>query len=152
LPSPAPDRVITERLELRRVRADDLPFFLAMWSDEDVTATLGGTRDEAQVEAGLDAMVDHWDRRGFGNYVVVERARGEPVGWAGLRDMELGIEVLYAIRSTHWRQGIATEAARAVVEVARAIGLPALVCFTLVENVGSQKTMAAAGFTGWQEV
>jgi RimJ/RimL family protein N-acetyltransferase len=152
VPLPAPDTVRTERLELRRVRPADRAFFLAMWSDEDVTATLGGTRDEAQVQAGLDAMVEHWDRMGFGNYVVVDRGTGEPIGWAGLQDMDLGVEVLYAIASPQWRRGIATEAARAVVEVARSIGLPALVCFTLAENVGSQRTMAAAGFTGREEV
>jgi RimJ/RimL family protein N-acetyltransferase len=156
VPLPAPETVATARLELRRVRREDRPFLLAMWSDPVVTATLGGTRDEAQVDAGLDAMVDHWERRGFGNYVVHDRATGEPIGWAGLKETEVGgpggVEVLYAIESSHWRRGIATEAARAVVEVARSIGLAALVCFTLVENVGSQRTMAAAGFTGREEV
>ena len=44
----------------------------------DVTATLGGTRDDAQVQAGLDAMLDHWARRGFGNYLVYSRSTDEP--------------------------------------------------------------------------
>jgi RimJ/RimL family protein N-acetyltransferase len=153
---PAPDIVTTERLELRRIDAGAKPFLLAMWSDPDVTATLGGARDEAQVQAGLDAMLDHWERRGFGTYVVYDRATGEPIGWAGLKETSVGgtggVEVLYAIAATHWRQGIATEAARAVVEVARSIGLPALVCFTLADNAGSQRTMAAVGFTGREEV
>jgi RimJ/RimL family protein N-acetyltransferase len=108
------------------------------------------------VQAGLDAMIDHWARRGFGNYIVRDRATDEPIGWAGLKETELGgpggVEVLYAIAASRWRQGIATEAARAVVDVARELGLPALVCFTLVDNEGSQRTMAAAGFTGREEV
>jgi RimJ/RimL family protein N-acetyltransferase len=153
---PAPDTVTTERLVLRRVTPADRPFLLAMWSDPDVTATLGGRRDTAQVDAGLEAMVEHWVRRGFGNYVVHERATDEPIGWAGLKETETGgpdgVEVLYAIAASHWRQGIATEAARAVVDVAHDLDLTELVCFTLVENIGSQRTMAAAGFTGREEV
>jgi RimJ/RimL family protein N-acetyltransferase len=152
----APDTVTTERLVLRRVGPVDRPFLLAMWDDPDVTATLGGRRDEAQVQAGLDAMVDHWGRRGFGNYIVHDRATGEPVAWAGLKETDLGgpggVELLYAVAASRWRQGIAAEATRAVVEVAREIGLPELVCFTLVDNVGSQRTMAAAGFSGREEV
>ena len=152
----APDTVETERLVLRRVAPADLPFMLAMWDDPDVTATLGGRRAEPQVQAGLDAMVDHWARRGFGNYIVHDRTTDEPIGWAGLKETDLGgrggVEVLYAIAASHWRQGIATEAARAAVEVARGIGLPALVCYTLVDNLGSQRTMAAVGFTGREEV
>jgi RimJ/RimL family protein N-acetyltransferase len=154
--SPAPDIVTTERLELRRMHAGAKPFLLGMWSDPHVTATLGGPRDEPQVQAGLDATLDHWNRRGFGSYLVFERATGTPIGWAGLKETDVGgaggVEVLYAIAASHWRQGIATEAASAVVDVARSIGLPRLVCFTLVENIGSQRTMAAVGFTGREEV
>jgi RimJ/RimL family protein N-acetyltransferase len=153
---PAPDTVTTERLVLRRVGPVDRPFLVAMWDDPDVTATLGGRRDEAQVQAGLDAMVDHWERRGFGNYIVHDRETDESIGWAGLKETDLGgaggVEVLYAIAASHWRRGIGAEAARAVVEVALDIGLRSLVCFTLVDNIGSQRTMAAAGFTGREEV
>jgi RimJ/RimL family protein N-acetyltransferase len=152
----APDTVVTERLVLRRMTPAARPFLLAMWDDPDIAATLGGRRGPEQVQAGLDAMLDHWERRGFGTYLVGDRATDEPIGWAGLKETDLGgaggVEVLYAIAASHWRRGIATEAARAVVEVAREIGLPALVCFTLVDNVGSQRTMAAAGFTGREEV
>jgi [ribosomal protein S5]-alanine N-acetyltransferase len=153
---PAPDTVTTDRLVLRRVTPADRAFLLAMWSDAEVTKTLGGPREAEQVQAGLDAMVDHWARRGFGNYIVHDRRTDEPIGWAGLKETDVGgaggVEVLYAIAASHWRQGIATEAARAVVEVARGIGLPTLVCFTLADNEGSQRTMAAAGFSGREEV
>jgi RimJ/RimL family protein N-acetyltransferase len=153
----APDTFTTARLEGRRPGPEHEPFLLAMWSDPDVTATLGGTRDREQVGAGLAAMVDHWERRGFGNWILHDRATGEPVGWAGLKETELGgaggVEVLYAIAAGRWREGLATEAGRAVVAIARDdVGLTDLVCFTMTTNVASQATMRGIGFRGDERV
>jgi RimJ/RimL family protein N-acetyltransferase len=154
---PAPDTFTTAQLEGRRPAPEHEPFLLAMWSDPEVTATLGGTRDRDQVVAGLDAMIDHWERRGFGSWILFDRASGEPVGWAGLKETEVGgpggVELLYAIAASRWRQGLATEAGRAVVAIARDdVGLDALVCFTMVENIASQRTMRAVGFRGDERV
>jgi RimJ/RimL family protein N-acetyltransferase len=154
---PAPATFRTARLEGRRPSAEYEPFLVAMWSDPAVTATLGGMRDREQVAAGLDAMVDHWERRGFGSWILFDRASDEPVGWAGLKETEVGgvdgVELLYAITSARWREGLATEAGRAVVAIARdQVGLDALVCFTLVDNEASQRTMRGLGFRGDEPV
>lgn len=88
----APDTVTTDRLVLRRIRPADRSFLLTMWSDADVTRTLGGPRDADQVQAGLDAMADHWARRGFGNYIVRDRTTEErtmaAVGFLGHEEVE----------------------------------------------------------------
>lgn len=65
----------------------------------------------------------------------------------GPRDVA-GVEQLYAIASARWREGLATEAGREAVEITRGLGLDELVCFTLVDNIASRRTMEGLGFTG----
>lgn len=149
---PAPEMLSTERLVGRRIDRADQPFLEAMWGDPAVHATLGGPRDAAGVEQMLDRMLDHWARRGFGVWILRDRRTDAPVGWVGLHETDTGgaggVELLYAIASARWREGLANEAGRAAVEVARVeLGLDELVCFTLVDNIASRRTMAGLGFT-----
>jgi RimJ/RimL family protein N-acetyltransferase len=147
----APESFTTDRLVARRIDRTDQPFLESMFRDPAVYATLGGPRDVEQVERMLDRMLSHWARRGFGTWILHDRTTGEPVGWVGLHETDTGgpggVELLYAIASARWREGLATEAGRAAIGVAAdSLGLRDLVCFTLVDNVGSQATMAGLGF------
>lgn len=149
---PAPDSFVTERLVARRVDRADEPFLAAMWSDPAVHATLGGPRDADGVRQMLDRMLDHWTRRGFGVWILGDRVTDAPVGWVGLHETDTGgaggVELLYAVASARWREGLATEAGREAVEIARnALRLDELVCFTLVDNIASRRTMEGLGFT-----
>jgi RimJ/RimL family protein N-acetyltransferase len=148
---PAPDSFTTERLVARRIGRDDESFLAAMFQDPAVNVTLGGPRDAARVREMFDRMTSHWDRRGFGTWILRDRATLEPVGWVGLHETDVGgpggVELLYAIAASRWRQGLATEAGGAAVKIGRdTLGLDELVCFTLVDNVGSQRTMHRLGF------
>jgi RimJ/RimL family protein N-acetyltransferase len=148
---PARETFTTDRLVARRIDRDDEPFLAAMFQDSAVNATLGGPRDAERVREMLDRMTDHWARRAYGTWILRDRATLERVGWVGLHDAETGgpggVELLYAIASSRWREGLATEAGRAAVAIARSdLGLDELVCFTLVDNVGSQRTMKGLGF------
>jgi RimJ/RimL family protein N-acetyltransferase len=152
-----PETFVTARLAAHRVTDADEPFLVAMFADPKVHATLGGPRDAARVREMLDRMKASWDRRGYGTWVLEDRSTGEPVGWVGLGDTDTGgagsVELLYAIASARWREGLATEAGRAVVSMAReSLDRDELVCFTLVDNVGSQRTMRGLGFQSAGEV
>ena len=56
--------------------------------------------------------------------------------------MELG----YWIARPHWGRGYASEAARAVVEIARAIGHPRIVASHFLDNPASGRVLRKAGF------
>jgi [ribosomal protein S5]-alanine N-acetyltransferase len=147
----APDSFTTERLVAHRIEPGDESFLVAMFEDPDVHATLGGPRDETRVREMLDRWIEHWDRRGFGTWIIRDRSTDEPVGWVGLADTDTGgaggVELLYAVTSTRWREGLATEAGRAAVDIARdSLHLDELVCFTLPVNEGSYRTMMGLGF------
>src|SRR5439155_14378840 len=133
------DRVETARLVLERLRPEHAPEQLELLLDRRVSATLWPrTRPptEADVIDGLAAKVEHWERHGFGMWLLRDRETGETVGrgglqytyTAGLNDVEAG----WAIVPARWGQGLATELAHACVEVGfEQVGLIEIVAFTL---------------------
>ena len=71
----------------------------------------------------------------------------------GLSENGYEVEVAYALRVESWGNGLATEMARAAVQVAFAnLGLPDLVAFTLPTNVASRRVMEKAGFAFERDV
>ena len=111
--------IATERLLLRGIRPHDHDaYYAGIFSDPAVMRTLGSGRTLSREEfdarlAGLTS--DHWTAHGFGLWVVMVRATGEVIGHCGLRRWpdSTDVEVLYALGTTHWGQGFATESARA---------------------------------------
>lgn len=68
------------------------------------------------------------------------------VGCIGFDDMGDGPEVGYWIARPFWGRGFATEAGRAVVEIARMMGIERLVAGHLIDNPASGKVLEKIGF------
>jgi RimJ/RimL family protein N-acetyltransferase len=149
------ERVETARMVLERLRPEHAPEQLQLLLDPRVGATLW-PRDEPPTEAdvldGLAFKVEHWERHGFGMWLLRDRETGEMVGrgglqytfTAGLNDVEAG----WAIVPERWGQGLATELAHACVEVAfEQLELLGIVAFTLPTNIASRRVMEKSGFT-----
>jgi RimJ/RimL family protein N-acetyltransferase len=148
------ERVETERMVLERLRPEHADEQLRLLLDPRVSATLWPRAEpptEADVLDGLSAKVEHWNRHGFGMWLLRDRETGEMVGrgglqhtyTAGLNDVEAG----WAIVPERWGQGLATELAHAGVEVAfEHLGLLEIVAFTLPDNIASRRVMEKSGF------
>lgn len=148
----APESFVTERLAAARPVPADEGFLVETWSDARVTDWLGGRRDRAAVLALLDHWDDLWNSQGLGCWILRDRNDHVAVGWVLLHPMEFGehrgIEVGWAIIADRWREGLATEAAKRVVEIAFAdCGLDELLSGTMVDNVASQGVMKNVGFS-----
>jgi RimJ/RimL family protein N-acetyltransferase len=146
-----PDEMRTPRLLLTRPRPADLEDLARMGADPVVTATLGGVRSREETQAALDRHLAHWDRHGFGWWVVRDPESRGFIGRGGLRLFPLeGVEeteVGYGLMAAWWGRGLATELARESVRVGfEVLGRPDLVCFTLPTNRASQRVMEKAGF------
>jgi len=151
------DRLETERLVGEPVSQRDLDDVASLWADERVTATLGGERSRDQVEQVVTRWQAHWDEHGWGPYVWRDHETGAFVGWCGLQWTtiagERAIELLYAIDSDRWGEGLTTEAAAAILQCAdEAWSIDELVAFTMVTNRGSQRVIEKSGFTYEREV
>ena len=68
------------------------------------------------------------------------------VGCIGFGDMDDGPELGYWIARPFWGRGFATEAGRAVVEIARMMGITRLVAGHIVDNPASGKVLEKIGF------
>lgn len=138
----------TARLAAEQVTPAHAPVFEALWGDERVARTLGGPRDAAAVDRSLAASVEHWNRHGFGRWLL---RRGElPIGTVKLAQTHvtrrLEVELGYALFPQYWGQGYATEAARGALSVADARGLDTVIAFALTTNYASLGVMQRLGF------
>jgi RimJ/RimL family protein N-acetyltransferase len=154
------ERVETARLLCERLRPDHAEDMSILLRDPRVARTLtadGLPPSEREVLDGLRAKVAHWERYGFGLWMVRDRAGGEMVGRGGLQHTYVGgseeIEVGWAIVPERWGQGLATELALAAVRAAsEPLGLAEIVAFTLPDNIASRRVMEKAGFSYERDV
>lgn len=144
------DTIVTPRWRAERLRPDHLDEIRRMHRDERVMATLGGLRSEEQTREYLRVNLDHWERHGFGLWIVRAPAGGAPVGRALVRHLEVDgtpeVEIGYALYADWWGRGLATDIASRCLSIGRdALGFAALVAITLPDNRGSRRVMEKAG-------
>ncbi len=142
----------TDRLRLRSLADEDLDGLQAIYGDADTMRYIGRTGQPTDAEG--TARVLAWLRRhealhGFGLWALDE-LDGEPmIGVAGLLWVEghgPDVEVVYLVRRDRWGRGYATEATRAVLDVAHGqLALPRVIALSYPENVASRSVMQKAG-------
>ena len=142
----------TPRLRLRRLRPADEAALIALDSDAHVMRYVGsppGVRTPVEtVERVRQRMeADH----GQGGWWIVEsRDDGIFHGVGLLLPMPEGgdVEVGYRLARRSWGQGIATEAASALVDHAfLRLALPRVVAVVYPDNLPSRRVLAKLGFT-----
>jgi RimJ/RimL family protein N-acetyltransferase len=147
----APERIETERLVLRRPRAEDAAAIFERYAaDRDVTRYLGWPRHETieATRAFLDFSESEWNRWPAGPYLIQTRdAAGLLLGSTGLMFVTpMRAATGYVLASDSWRRGYATEALQAVVEVARGAGVVRLYALCHVEHSPSYRVLEKCGF------
>lgn len=148
-------RLETPRMVASRISEGDLPELLGLVRDRRVAATLsltGQPPGEAEVREGLIEAVGHWELHGFGLWLLRGRSGGRLVGRGGLQHTFVTghdeVEVAWAIVPELWGRGLATELARASIEVAFGLlDLDQVIAYTLPHNWGSRRVMEKCGFT-----
>lgn len=142
--------VVTARLRGEPMSDRHLADLQLIFGDPEVTRTLGGLRTPEQIQEIFERFHSNWETNEFGPWFFVD-ANNKFVGYAGVIETRVdqleGIELLYALTAEHWKQGLASEMAEAVVaEAFGHLGIDELLCFTLTTNRGSQRVMEKAGF------
>lgn len=146
----APEVVETDRLRLRRPRMEDgTAIFAGYASDEEVTRYLGWPRHRRLEDtlAFLAFSDSEWARWPAGPYVMEERGSGRLVGGTGLafaseREATTG----YVLAKDAWGRGYATEALRAMMEVAQGVGVERLIALVHAEHRASIRVLEKCGF------
>lgn len=142
----------TERLLLRAWRDSDLPALAALNADTEVMRYFPAPLDGEQSAQLLTRMREHMDEHGFGFWALERRDNGEMIGVTGLAQVSFeapfvpAVEIGWRLARAHWRQGYASEAARAALAVGfEQLGLDEVVSFTVPTNQPSQAVMRAIG-------
>ncbi len=148
---PHPLALDTERLRLRIVLPRDAQAMHDLWIDPDVRRFLW---DDVAISFETAAAVTAASARDFAAHrfglwsVHTREAPDELVGFCGLRSEGVGAEpeLLFGLRPAWWRQGLAQEAARAVLRHAfSTLGLRRVIAATDVPNQRSARTLTALG-------
>ena len=140
----------TKRLILREYTYDDFDALYEILSDEETMKHYEKPYDEKGVKRWLDWSIDNYKKYGFGLWAIELRETGEFIGDCGLTmqniDGEQLPEIGYHINKRHWRRGYASEAARAVRDLAFTnTDFPCLYSYMTASNLPSYSTAAAAG-------
>jgi ribosomal-protein-alanine N-acetyltransferase len=112
---------------------------------------------EAQLRYILSDKMDHWQRYGFGLWLLRDRATGVMVGRGGLQHTVVGVdgevEAGWAIVPERWGEGLGTELARACTAVAFGeLELEEVIAMALPTNVASRRVMEKSGFAYERDV
>ena len=142
--------LLTPRLTLRALRADDLDAFAAMHANPEVMKTLGTgvTRSRAETWDAMARMLGQWALRGYGMFAVVENASGRFIGRAGiLHPYEWEEpELAYGLDQPFWGRGYATEAAVILHRWAfLQMHLSTLVSYVVPSNAASRHVLEKLG-------
>lgn len=140
----------TPRLRMRGFQPDDLDAYAEMMSDAEVARYIGDGKPLERADAWRQMAIftGHWALRGFGIWVVEERATGLFLGRIGFWQPEgwPGFELAYTLARQNWRKGFAREGARAALEYGRdTLGRHDIISLIRPANLPSIRVAEALG-------
>jgi RimJ/RimL family protein N-acetyltransferase len=144
----------TPRLILRAPTHADRDAIAEVNCDPRVNTWLGANIDRAASDAGVDRVIAHIDRDGFGYWAAELKAEGLVVGLIGLSrvadvlPVAPGVEMGWRLAHRVWGRGLASEGAAAALAWGLAnLPEPEILAFTASTNLASQTVMRKIGMT-----
>ena len=142
----------TERLIFREFTFEDAAFILELVNEPSFIKNIGDrgvhSLEDAEhyIKTGPTAS---YAKNGFGLYLVQLKESDASIGMCGLikRPTLDDVDIGYAFLPKFWSKGYAVEAALAVREQARSLGLKRLVAITNPDNKGSIRVLERIGMT-----
>ena len=144
----------TKRLLLRRQMIEDLDDLWALYCDPEITRYIpDAPRSRAEAKEELEwHMNGHPRFPELGLWATIHKESGKFIGRCGLIPWTINgqneVEVAYTIAREYWGQGLASEAAQAILNYGFArLNLSRLISVIDPENVASQKVAEKIGMT-----
>lgn len=144
----------TGRLIFRRLNMDDLEDLFALYHSPDVRKYYSeGVPSYEETKQELEWMINtFYAKYGFGMWATIHKATGKFIGRCGMTPMDIEgheeIEVGYMLAKEYWGQGLATEAAQAILQYGlEQVGLSRLICVINPGNRASSKVAMKIGMT-----
>jgi RimJ/RimL family protein N-acetyltransferase len=142
----------TPRLILRRWQESDSEPFYRINSDSRVMEFFPACLTREESDALIATAQTHFEMHGFGPFAAELRDGGNLAGFVGLMVPQFEahftpcVEIGWRLAAEYWNQGLATEAATAVLRLAfEELGLREVVSFTVPANRRSRRVMEKLG-------
>jgi RimJ/RimL family protein N-acetyltransferase len=147
---PRPYFLKSARIGFRCWSQDDLPLARELWADPEVTRFIGGPFSDEEITQRLEREIIRMSTHQFQYWPIYLLSNYEHIGCCGLRPYkpedripELG----FHLRPRYWGQGLASEAARKVIDYAFVtIGAKGLSAGHHPENATSKRLLEKLGF------
>jgi len=139
----------TERLLLRPSWPEDAGELHQAIADEGIVRNLARAPWPYTAEDAVRSATQEHDAH-FPSFLMMLRTNGAPrlIGACGIGNLNGEPELGYWIGRPYWGLGFATEASRAVIEIAKTIGHKKLVASHFTDNPASGKVLRKLGFQG----
>ena len=146
----------TERLLVRRVRAEDWKAIQAIWADAAKSVYAQYDKPSALDDQSVSRRIEKWasfidsDEHMF--FAVC--LRDTVIGYAALNKRENGFELGYCFHSSYHGKGYAKESISAILDAAKEMGVARITAGTALNNTPSVRLLASLGFiqTGTEDV
>ncbi|MEM7225607.1 MAG: GNAT family N-acetyltransferase [Pseudomonadota bacterium] len=144
----------TERLLLRRWKAQDLQPYAALCADPEVMRWIGNgaTQSAEHCATAIAGFEANWHDRGFGLFAVALRDTGRFIGFVGfmsptfLPEVLPAVEIGWRLARGAWGRGLATEGAKAALRFGlEEIGLERVICIVQTGNLASEQIALKLG-------
>jgi RimJ/RimL family protein N-acetyltransferase len=133
--------ITTDRLILRPISAADFEAHSRIVGDAAVMHyIIDEPMSRAQAWWNIARYLGHWQIRGYGMYVAIEKSSGDVIGHMGFLNAEggRGFELGWILAPAAWGKGYASEGTCALVDHAfNTLGQTHIVCVINRENVRS---------------
>jgi len=144
--------ITTERLGLRHWLPSDAEPFAKMNMDKDVMKYFPNTLTTEESAQMMQRIQAHFEKRGFGLFVVEEKSSNRFMGFTGFSVPNFEqfftpcVEIGWRFNKAFWGKGFASEAAIACLHYGfTQVGLDKIVSFTATINTNSEKVMKRIG-------
>jgi [ribosomal protein S5]-alanine N-acetyltransferase len=143
----------TSRLTLRYITSRDAEALMPILGDAEVMQySIIGVHSPKQIKQFIEQRLISYMEYGFGLYAVVHKQNQELIGYCGFFiqsiEQQKEVEVGYRLAQKYWGQGLATEAAKAVVEYGQQrFNFQRFVCLIEIENSRSIRVANKLGMT-----
>lgn len=143
----------TSRLTLRYITSRDAEALMPILGDAEVMQfSIIGVHSKKQIKQFIEQRLISYMEYGFGLYAIVHKQNQELIGYCGFFiqsiEQQKEVEVGYRLARKYWGQGLATEAAKAVVEYGhQRFNFQRFVCLIEIENSRSIRVANKLGMT-----
>jgi [ribosomal protein S5]-alanine N-acetyltransferase len=150
-------QIETPRLMLREFRLEDLAALAPILADPQVMKfSLNGVLSVVETQAKIAELIASYKTYGFGKWAVIYKPNHQLIGYCGIAvediDAQPEKEVGFRLATQFWGQGLATEAAAAVIQYGfEQFQFPYLLGIVEQANLASVRVLEKLGMTYHRE-